>query len=295
MRILVTGANGMLGTTLVSALREAGHFVWATDIALSPPNYLDVRNSTDIRRGMTLPLYEAEIVIHLAAITSLEVAESDPDAAYRTNTLGTKNVALECRRAGVPLVYVSTAGVFDGEQEALYTEFDQPNPINFYGKTKFVGEEIVRHTSPEHYIVRCGWMMSGGQGHDHKFVSLILAQLVAGAHEIRAVNDKFGSPTYAPDFAAQLLDLIGTDRWGTYHMTSGERASRYDVARAIVELRGLAETVEVVGVPSSEFEDKYFAPRPRSEAMRNMVLELEGTNRMRDWRSCLAEYLTTWP
>jgi dTDP-4-dehydrorhamnose reductase len=298
VKILVTGAAGMLGSSLVPALTAAGHDVVATDIDLSARrpwgrpgpriDPLDVRSRDDVRAGFAATGPDA--VVHLAAETSLERCDAEPDHAWLTNTIGTKYVALACRRAAVPLLYVSTAGVFDGTKDGPYTEFDRPNPINTYGASKLEGEHVVRALVDEHFVVRAGWMVGGGAGKDHKFVARIVAQLRAGATTIHAVGDKLGTPTYAPDFARCSLGLLGSGLYGLYHMVCGGGGSRYDVAARILEVLG-RDDVELVEVGSDHFADEFPSPRPRSEVMRNLTLDLQGMNTMRPWPVALAEYL----
>jgi len=286
VRILVTGAMGMTGSVLVPALREHGHHVLATDI-----DDLDVRRPSDVHAWMHRTMID--LVAHLAAETSLEVCQNVPDHAWLTNAIGTKNVALECRKTGIPMVYISSAGVFDGTQREPYTEFDTPNPINVYGATKYEGERFVRQFVPNHYIMRCGWMMSGGPGKDHKFVSHVMTQIHDGVDTIHAVSDKFGSPTYAPDFAACFETLIRSGDYGTYHTVNAGSCSRYDVARAILDILGRYD-IALRPASSSFFSERFFAPRPTSEAMRNYVLDLQGKNTMRPWRDALEDYLKAW-
>lgn len=299
MRILVTGSAGMLGSSLVPALVANGHDVTATDIALDVPqpwgadgptlHQLDVRSRDQI--ATAFKNFRPEFVAHLAAETSLEVCEGDPDAAWLTNTISTKYVALAARQAGIPMGYISTAGVFDGQKDGFYDEFDTPIPINVYGASKYKGEQIVAQTVPEHYIVRAGWMIGGG-GKDHKFVSLMISQLDAGATTLRAVSDKLGTPTYTKDFAACFHQVITSDLFGLYHMTGNGGGSRYDVAKEILRILG-RDDVELLPVASEYFAAKYFASRPPSEQMRNRVLDLQGMNTMRDWPVALKDYLET--
>ena len=136
------------------------------------------------------------------------------------------------------------------------------------------------------------WMMGGGPHRDHKFVSLIVDQINAGVTTIHAVSDKFGSPTYAPDFAKCFESLITSGNYGTYHMVSPGSCSRYEMAQAIVEILGVE--VEVRPTSSTFFASTFFAPRPTSEVMQNYVLELSGLQTMRPWREALAEYLKEW-
>ena len=289
MKLLVTGAAGMLGTSLLPILKEKDHTVFASDIRFisQDMNKLDVRNLDEIRDAAQRA--NPEMLLHLAAETDLEVCESDADYAYRENFLGTQNAYVVCREMHIPLVYISTAGVFDGNKTEPYTEFDQPNPINVYGASKFQGERIIRQTVQDHFIVRAGWMIGGGE-RDRKFVSKVLAQLKGGARTIHAVTDRLGTPTYAPAFSVVLEKLIRTKLYGTYHLACRGRASRYDVAAEILHILGRKD-VQLKPVTSDFFKKDYFAPRPYSEEMRNYVLELRSMNDMPDWRPALATYL----
>jgi dTDP-4-dehydrorhamnose reductase len=248
---------------------------------------LDVRDLAAVRRE--IEAFGPDLVAHLAAETDLEKCELDPDHGYRTNTLGTQHVAAVTEQRKATLVYISTAGVFDGEKTSgPYTEFDEPRPINVYGASKYQGERVTASLSSRFFIVRAGWMVGGGP-RDHKFVAKVLEQLAAGAAVIHAVDDKLGTPTYTEDFAANLLRLIEEPRYGLYHMTCRGHGSRYDVAREIVAWSG--RDTAVVPVDSSHFAETYFAPRPRSEMMRNYMLELAGLDLMRAWPEALRAYL----
>jgi dTDP-4-dehydrorhamnose reductase len=298
MKLLFTGSGGMLGSALVPAFVAAGHEVVATDLKPSVhpvwgsvgPELLplDVRKRDDVTAAIALT--EPQLVLHLAAETSLELSDANPDHAYQTNTISTKYVALACRRQGIPMVYISTAGVFDGEHEGAYTEFDRPNPINTYGASKYEGELIVRELLDEHYIVRAGWMVGGGPNKDHKFVSRILEQIRAGNNTLYAVGDKHGTPTYTTDFAMCLQGLIESELYGLYHMACEGAGTRYDVAAHLLTLLGRND-IELVNVDSDHFAQEFPSPRPRSEIMRNMALDLQGMNLMRPWREALGDYV----
>ncbi|MEM3434011.1 MAG: dTDP-4-dehydrorhamnose reductase [Candidatus Methanomethyliaceae archaeon] len=290
-RCVVTGAAGMLGTALVPALRELGFRVYATDIVVDRPDIdpLDVRDldALDAYFRKTAPM----IVFHLAAETDVDKCELDPDHAFLTNVIGTQNVCIAARRVNATVFYISTAGVFDGMKSEPYTEFDEPNPINVYGKTKFEAEKIVKDLCQRYFIVRAGWMIGGGRK-DKKFVAKILMQLRKGARILYVVNDKFGTPTYTVDFSRVICKLAETDWYGLYHAACTGEGSRLDVAREILSFLG-RDDVELVPVPSEFFRNSYPAPRPRSEMMRNYMLELRGLNIMRSWKEALREYLAT--
>jgi dTDP-4-dehydrorhamnose reductase len=229
------------------------------------------------------------IVLHLAALTDLEYCETNQDDCWRTNALGAENVALLARRYDATMVYISTAGIFGGEKEEFH-DFDRPNPLSHYGRAKYYGEQVVAAMVPRHFCLRAGWMMGGGPKKDKKFVNKLFQQIRSGARELRVVDDKFGTPTYTVDFARSVLFLVTTPYHGVYNHVCEGGGSRYDVAVEFVRLLGLADRVGVVKVGSDYYKDAYFAPRPLSERLVNLKLNARRLNRMRDWRTCLAEY-----
>jgi len=280
MKILVTGAQGMMGMGLCPILCENGHEVVATDLP-----ELDVQHPDQVRHAIRQA--QPALVIHLAAQTDVDGCENNPDMAFRVNTLGTQHVALACQQFGCALVYMSTISVFNGNKETAYTEFDTPEPRSVYSSSKYQGEVIVQRLVRYSYVVRTGWMFGGGV-HDKKFVARIL-ELARTRAQLKVVDDKFGSPTYTVDIARGLCRLIETNMYGVYHLVNtGEPVSRYSVAQRILEYAGL-NTCELLQVSSDEFPLP--APRPRMEAGRNYQLELRGWNWMRPWKEALAEYV----
>lgn len=298
--MLVTGAAGMLGSALVPELLRAGHELALSDINLTDlrpwgpggPQLaaLDVRSHYEVEDAVDQ--VRPDVVLHLAAMTDLEKCEADRGGAYLTNTVGTKFVAIACQRRGIPMVYISTAGVFDGAKVEPYNEFDAANPLNAYGASKYEGEKLVEQLLDRFYILRAGWMVGGGCAKDHKFVARILQQLRDGRTTIYAVGDKFGTPTYAPDFAKCFNRLLISGLYGRYHMACGGSGTRYDVAAEILRILG-RDDVELIEVGSEFFAEEFSATRPRSEIMENWVLELQGMNSMRPWPIALEEYLRT--
>jgi dTDP-4-dehydrorhamnose reductase len=246
-----------------------------------------VRASEQI--GAWVTRLQPDFVVHLAAETDVDLCEVDQSHASTTNAQGTKHVALACRASGIPMAYISTAGVFDGSKESPYTEDDVACPINAYGRSKLEGERFVQELLDRFFIVRAGWMVGGGE-RDHKFVAKILHQLNGGATRIYAVGDKWGTPTYVRDFARCFTALIETAGSGLYHMACLGQGTRHDVARQILRVLG-RDDVELVEVGSDFFRDAYPAPRPRSEMMLNSRLDEQGLNTMRSWEESLEEYL----
>jgi dTDP-4-dehydrorhamnose reductase len=293
VRILVTGGAGMLGSSLCPTLVGLGHEVVTTDIRLLSPEieFLDVRDRTEV--GRAVERVAPDVVMHLAAETDLEICEGDVELAYLTNTVGTKNVATVCRDRDLPLVYISTIGVFDGTKETPYDENDVANPINVYGRTKWGGELLVEALVEKHFIVRAGWMIGGGD-REKKFVSLIIRQIREGARTLQVVTDKLGTPTYSVDFAKGLAWLIASQHYGTYNLSSGASVSRYDVARLILRVLG-REDVELIPIlsDSAYIKEQFPTPRPRSEIMRSLKAAALGLNCMRPWDEALEEYLRT--
>jgi dTDP-4-dehydrorhamnose reductase len=288
-RVLITGCGGMLGDAMYRTFDAAHGQVHATDLVPNEPwlSPLDVRELGDCER--TFAEVRPGIVLHLAALTDLEYCESNQDDCWRTNALGAENVALLARRYDATMVYISTAGIFGGEKEEFH-DFDRPNPLSHYGRAKYYGEQVVAAMVPRHFCLRAGWMMGGGPKKDKKFVNKIFQQIRSGARELRVVDDKFGTPTYTVDFARSVLFLVTTPYHGVYNHVCEGGGSRYDVAVEFVRLLGLADHVGVVKVGSDYYKDAYFAPRPLSERLVNLKLNARRLNRMRDWRTCLAEY-----
>jgi dTDP-4-dehydrorhamnose reductase len=256
--------------------------VYPTDIKLGW-RHLDVRDPLEARR--VTDAVNPDLIVHMAALTDLEYCEKDHYEARLTNYYGTTIMTALARDRDIPLVYIGTAGIFDGSKDS-YGENDDPHPLSTYGATKLLGESVAS-TWQKSSIVRAGWMMGGVR--DHKFVSLIRGQLHADT--IYAVTDRLGSPTYTYDFARNLAALVATGEYGTYHMTCEGTPSRYDVACEIVRLS--SSSARVVPVTSDYFP-AFSAPRPACEALRNDGLRALGLNLMRPWRDALRDYVGSW-
>jgi dTDP-4-dehydrorhamnose reductase len=228
-------------------------------------------------------------VLHLAAHTDLEYCEENEEDSWLTNALGTENVGMLAEKHGCTMIYISTAGIYGGEQE-YFTDFDQPNPLSHYAKGKYYGELYVLNRVSKSYVFRPGWMMGGGPDKDKKFVNKIYQQIISCKKELFVVDDKLGTPTYTYDFARSISKVIETGFYGLYNQVCGGSCSRYDVAVEFVKLLGIENEVKVTKVDSDYFKDAYFAPRPYSEKLVNLKLDARGINHMRDWKICLEEY-----
>ena len=291
-RVYIAGAGGMLGEAFLIRFGEDCD-VRCTDIDVNEDwlDYLDFRDAAAYRADVEA--FEPDHLFHLGAYTDLEYCERHVGATYATNTLAVENACHIANALGIPLLYISTAGIFDGKKE-LYDDWDVPNPLGHYARSKLAGEAFVRENVRRHLVCRAGWMMGGGPRKDKKFVYKIMRQLKAGARELHVVDDKLGTPTYTHDFARNVKALLEAEHWGVYNMVCGGETGRLEVAHEIVRHLGLDRKVTITPVSSEYFREEYFADRPPSERLVNVKLELRGLNLMRDWRVALAEYLDAY-
>ena len=274
MRILITGANGMLGTDLVSQLTE--HSL----LALTQDD-LDI---TDRTATMTIVKeHRPEVIINAAAYTNVDLCEDVIDEAYRVNALGPRNLAIAASAVGASLVQISTDYVFSGDQPDARREYDETSPVSIYGKSKLAGEIAVRQHNANHFIVRTAWLY-GLYGKN--FVTTML-RLANERGEISVVNDQIGSPTYTVDLAKAIASLIKTDAYGTYHLSNAGVCSWYDFAKAIFELANV--DVKVQPITSDQLERK--AKRPSYSVLDNQMWRLQGFAPLRDYQEALADYL----
>lgn len=237
--------------------------------------------------------FHPDYLFHIGAHTSLEYCEENVDDAYATNTIGVENAVHISNKLDIPMLYISTAGIFDGAQDT-YDDWDIPNPLGHYARSKYMGERFVVENKSKYLVCRAGWMMGGGPKKDKKFISKILKQIKDGKRELHIVNDKFGTPTYTHDFANNVKLLFEKEVWGVYNLVCDGTTSRLDVTKEILRLLGLENSIKITEVGSEHFQSEYFAQRPLSERLINKKLDLRGLNKMRDWKVCLKDYLETY-
>lgn len=288
-KIYIAGCGGMLGEAFHKQFSP--HYqLRCTDIDVNEPwlAHLDFRDRKAYRADVLD--FKPDFLFHLGAYTDLEYCEAHQDDAYLTNTLSVENAVAIANELDIPLLYISTAGIFDGQQET-YDDWDQPNPLGTYARSKYMGERHVVETAGRYLVCRAGWMMGAGPGKDKKFVQKLMRQLKAGSTSLHVVDDKLGTPTYTQDFAGNVKALLEAELWGLYNMVCGGQTGRLEVAREMVRLLGLEQRVTVNPVSSEFFAAEYFAARPASERLVNRKLDIRGMNLMRDWRVALAEYL----
>jgi dTDP-4-dehydrorhamnose reductase len=285
----------MLGRDLVEVLAE-GQELYLLDVQKFPSSLssqfstltLDITDSAKTYREITR--INPDIVIHSAAYTDVDGAETNMDLAFRVNALGTRNIALACQRFDTELLYISTDFVFDGEKGESYLEFDRPNPQSIYGKSKYWGELYIDSFLNRFYIVRSSWLF-GKNGKN--FVTTML-NLAKQKKEIEVVNDQIGSPTYTKDLAQAIAQLIGREGkdsitranlYGIWHITNSGQCSWYEFAGEILQ------DSDVLLKPITSEELNRPAKRPKYSVLENSVRKLQGWKSLRHWKEALKDYL----
>lgn len=291
-RIYIAGGGGMLGEAFYQQFKNEFELkVSDKDVNESWISFLDFRDFEAYHADVIA--FQPDYLFHLGAHTSLEYCELNIEDAYKTNTTAVENAVKISNELNIPLLYISTAGIFDGKK-MTYDDWDIPNPLGHYARSKYMGERFVVENKTDYLVCRAGWMMGGGPGKDKKFVSKILKQIKEGKKELNIVNDKFGTPTYTHDFASNVKVLLGKKFWGVYNLVCEGETSRMDVAKEIVRLLSKENEIKLKEVDSDFFKAEYFAERPFSERLVNVKLKLRDLNVMRDWQVCLKEYLDTY-
>lgn len=287
MRALVTGAGGMLASDLLPILHRYGIEVLGIDIRNLGQKIVhgDVRDYQAIAR--LFQQFCPHLVFHLAAETDVDLCEEKPDVAFEVNATGTAHIVRLCKLNYVPLVYVSTASVFDGTKAEGYLEDDRPHPINAYGKSKLEAERCVLQELRKYLIVRAAWM-AGGWKLDKKFVAKVVSVARSG-QTVYGATDKRGSLTFTFDLSQNLVELVERRMFGLYHMANHGVATRFALAERILSHLNGQAAVDVRPVTSDFFRLK--APRPDSEVLVNGNLMRLGLDRMPAWESSLESYV----
>ncbi len=288
-KVLITGCGGMLGSDFYVAAQKIYSTILATDIDINESwlSYLDVRDIGAVEKIFNE--FKPQIVFHLAALTDMEHCETQVKDCWATNALGTENIAIIAEKINATVVYISTAGIFGGEKDEFH-DFDIPHPLSMYAKSKYHGERFVQEYIKKYFVFRAGWMMGGGIKKDKKFIKKIYDQIKSGKKEIFVVDDKFGTPTYTKNFSESMLKVIQTGYYGVYNQSGEGGGSRYEVAVEFIKLLDLFQQIKVTRVSSDFFKNTLFAPRPVSEKMINLKLNMRNINHMEDWKKSLKEY-----
>ena len=275
--VLVTGAGGQLGADLTGELRRRGY-----EAPIVSSREMDITEFAAVER--VLLSLRPDAVIHCAAYTAVDAAETDGERCDAVNRLGTEHLSRVCAALRIPLLYVSTEYVFSGAGSEPWKPEDPPHPLNVYGQSKYAGELAVRKYLREYFIVRISWLFGS---HGKNFVSTML-RLGAERDTLSVVCDQVGSPTYSADLAVLLSDMIATDKYGIYHASNEGFCSWYDFACEIFRQAGMR--VQVRPVSTAEY-GRSGAVRPLNSRMDKSKLAENGFTPLPDWRDALGRYL----
>ena len=291
-KIYIAGCGGMLGEAFYAQFNK-DYEIKCTDKDVNETwlSFLDFREFEAYKKDVLD--FKPDYLFHLGAYTDLEFCEQNADETYRTNTMSVDNAVYIANELDVPLLYISTAGIFDGKKE-LYDDWDTPNPLGVYARSKYMGERFVCENAKQFLICRAGWMMGSGPKKDKKFIQKLMKQLKDGKQELFIVNDKDGTPTYTHDFAKNVKCLIEKEYWGLYNMVCGGQTSRLEVTQELLDILGLKDKIKLNVVTSEYFKDIYFAERPPCERLENRKLNIRDVNLMRDWKVALKEYIANY-
>ena len=276
MRVLVTGAKGQLGSDVMAELEKHGHVGIGTDV-----EEMDITDLEKVEE--VIAQADVEAVVHCAAYTAVDAAEDNVELCRKINAAGTENIAKVCKEHGLKMMYISTDYVFDGQGERPWEPDDERHPLNVYGQTKYEGELAVEENVEKFFIVRIAWVF-GLNGKN--FVKTML-NLGKTRGEVSVVNDQIGSPTYTPDLARLLVDMIETEHYGHYHATNEGLCTWYEFAREIFRQAGI--DVKVTPVTSEQFPAK--AKRPSNSRMNKDKLTKNGFTHLPRWEDALKRYL----
>lgn len=291
-KIYMAGCGGMLGQAFYKIFKE-DYLLRCTDKDVNDDwlSFLDFNDVENYKNDVYK--FKPDYLFHLGALTDLEFCEENKDLTYITNTLSVENAVSISNKLNIPILYISTAGIFDGNQ-LEYDDWDMPNPLGAYARSKYMGERFVCENANQFLICRAGWMMGSGPNKDKKFIQKLMKQIKAGANELFIVDDKDGTPTYTEDFAITVKGLIENELWGLYNCVCGGQTARLEVAKELIKIIGYENQIKINSVKSDFFKDEYFAPRPPSERLINKKLDLRNMNKMRDWKISLKEYINNY-
>lgn len=276
MKILITGAKGQLGKDIIKVLKKKGHSFSPIDLP-----EIDITNETQIHNYILHD--KPEIVLHCAAFTAVDAAEDDAETCRKVNALGTGYIAKACKVLDIPMVYISTDYVFNGQGTTPWKPEDIPAPLSVYGKTKYEGECLIKNSLEKYFIIRTSWVFGLG---GNNFVKTML-KLSESHKEVNVVNDQIGSPTYTADLAELVVKMAESNKYGIYHASNSGFCSWYEFALEIFKLAG--KRIQVNPVTSQAFKSK--AKRPENSRMDQEKLEQQGFGKMPAWQDALQRFL----
>jgi len=281
MKIMVTGAAGMLGRTLMRTLEKEHYECLGVDLA-----DFDLTNLHDTQQAVDQ--FAPDLIIHGAAMTQVDLCETECDLAWRVNVIGSAHAAIAAYRAGARIIALSTDYVFPGTSDRPYNEWDATDPASVYGQTKCAGEDAIRAHNPDHAICRISWLY--GQG-GPSFVHTILRLARETEKPLKIVADQIGNPTSCDAVADALLNIVKDNIPGTIHLTCEGETSWKGLAEKILQINGL--DTEVLPCTTAEFPRP--APRPANSRLEKMALRLHGLSPMPDWEDALQHFFDLYP
>lgn len=276
MKVLVTGYTGQLGYDVVREGKKRGIIMQGIG-----RRDLDITNEAEVYQYVQKT--NPDVIIHCAAYTAVDKAEDDKETCWNVNVLGTKFITKAAKNVNAKLVYISTDYVFDGKGEDPFKEIDKPDPVGYYGLTKYEGEKVVRNFLEEHFIVRISWVF-GINGHN--FIKTML-RLSENRDELNVVGDQYGSPTYTFDLARLLIDMIQTEKYGLYHASNEGFCTWAEFAFEIFQLAN--KDVLVNSISTEEYPTR--AVRPKNSRMSKQKLVDNGFEPLPKWQDALQHYL----
>ncbi len=268
MKVLVTGSNGMLGQDLCPVLEDEGY-----EVVETTRKSMDITDKDKVEN--IILAHNPELIIHTAAYTDVEKAEVEREEAHLVNVTGTRNIVQVCKKQNIPLVYISSDFVFDGEKDTPYKPEDRPHPVNYYGQTKLDGEESVKGLS-KYYIIRTSWLYGH---HGSNFVTKLL--LKNPDEEIKIVDDQIGSPTWTVDLATGIVNIIGSEKYGIYHVCNSGAVSRFEFAEEIFAVFDIKANI----VPCKTSDLQSNVKRPKYSV-------LDNHGRYRNWEIAFRDFAT---
>lgn len=277
MRILVTGADGMLGSCLMRTL--SGH-----ELIPLLESKCDITDAAAVAEYLERAV--PDVIIHTAARTDVEGCEGTPEQTFLVNVNGTENLASGAARAGAAFVYISSTGIYGNHKQEPYTELDDVRPTTVHHRTKYEAERVVASSTARHLILRIGWLFGAVPDHPRNFI-VQRCNEARGKEFIHADDSQTGNPTWAGNVVRQLQHLIDNTLYGVFNCVDHHPATRLDYVRRIIELAGLDCRVEAA--PAGYF--KRVAPVSPNESAVNQRLVSMGANVMENWHDSLARYM----
>lgn len=276
MKVLITGANGQLGHDVSAELDKRHIENRGIDI-----EDLDITKKEDV--ACYISDFDPDVVVHCAAYTAVDKAEDEPEKCEKINFKGTENIALACKENDAAMLYISTDYVFDGASKEIWSPEDEPDPGSVYGRTKYQGEQTVRENLEKHFIIRIAWAF-GKNGNN-----FVKTMLDLGRKNIvpKVVDDQFGSPTYTRDLAVLIADMIGSDKYGTYHATNEGFCTWHEFASEIFK----KAKMDIKPIPCKTEDYPFKAKRPKNSRLSKDKLTEKGFKRLPPWQDALDRYM----